>query len=166
MFLFPKVLLAGGTFPPAAEAAIVALWLTTVLIMEATALPMGMTWSSWVEVLSSEPGSECSESARVVILALKELFFLWFWPVFDPWTTLRKQQAWWRHRRGWQRKQDDLAAWTVAEPMLSLSEELWSSWGDFTRRNLKNLRFNFLSFLIIELVFFLANMAFFIKSVN
>ena len=134
MFLLPKVFLGGCILPP--DVGMDALWLTTELIIEATALPKGMTWSSWVEVLRIEPGSESASPLPILADLPNELFF----DPFLNWAR-RKQQAWWRHRRGWHRKQDEDLFWPVtADPRLSQSGSLlFCSPEDFTSRNLKYL---------------------------
>ena len=131
MFRFPKVLRTCGTFPPAVPAAILALALTTLPIIDATP-PNGITWSSCVEVPRIEPGSESlSADWPLCILAWKELFCLLDTPViFGPVLRFRQQPAWWRHRRGWQRKHEVGLIWWP-EPMLEVSGsdeelDLWS----------------------------------------
>ena len=121
MFRFPKVLRACGTLPPAVLAAMLALWLTTLLIIDATP-PSGITWSSCVDVPRIEPGSESlSADWLLCILAWKELFCLLVTPVFfGPVLRFKQQPAWWRHRRGWQRKQEVGLIWWP-EPMLEVS---------------------------------------------
>ena len=134
MFLLPNVFLGGCILPP--DVGMDALWLTTELIIEATALPKGMTWSSWVEVLRIEPGSESASPLPILADLPNELFL----DPFLNWAR-RKQQAWWRHRRGWHRKQDEDLFWPVtADPRLSQSGSLlFCSPEDFTSRNLKYL---------------------------
>ena len=121
MFRFPKVLRACGTLPPAVLAAMLALWLTTLLIIDATP-PSGITWSSCVDVPRIEPGSESlSADWLLCILAWKELFCLLVTPVFfGPVLRFKQQPAWWRHRRGWQRKHEVGLIWWP-EPMLEVS---------------------------------------------
>ena len=94
MFRFPKVLRTCGTFPPAVPAAILALALTTLPIIDATP-PNGITWSSCVEVPRIEPGSESlSADWPLCILAWKELFCLLDTPViFGPVLRFRQQPA-------------------------------------------------------------------------
>ena len=140
MFLLPKVFLVAGTFPPAVVAATVAVWLTTLLIIEATP-PMGWTCNSSVEAFKREPGSELpSVSVLILVGLVKELFKFdaELWPAFD--VTRRKQQAWWRHLLGWHRKQevDCFGCWVEAILILSGSSVSLSGVGlERLRRSLK-----------------------------
>ena len=126
MFRLPKVLFV-GTLLPAVVAATDAVWLTTLLIMEATP-PMGWICNSSVEALRRDPGSEMPSTSWdwvVIILGLKELLIevglRWAWPAFlEEADLLRKQHAaWWRHLLGWHLKQEVGLGWV--EPMLILS---------------------------------------------
>ena len=140
MFLLPKVFLVAGTFPPAVVAATVAVWLTTLLIIEATP-PMGWTCNSSVEAFKREPGSELpSVSVLILVGLVKELFKFdaELWPAFD--VTRRKQQAWWRHLLGWHRKQevDCFGCWVEVILILSGSSVSLSGVGlERLRRSLK-----------------------------
>ena len=146
MFRLPKVLFV-GTLLPAVVAATDAVWLTTLLIMEATP-PIGWTCSSSVEAFRRDPGSEMPSASWdwvVIILGLKELlievvlWWAWWWPALEV-TALRKQHAWWRHLLGWHRKQEVGLGWV--EPMLILSGSSVSlsvhDGSDWFKRSLKN----------------------------